>query len=135
MVNVTKKLNNASGQRDSRGRFLSGHGIGHRFQPGESGNPGGRKRDPGITPVQVEMLDKPCPYANDPKKTWRQWLAERGLIQALDKEVALEHLKDRLEGKVTQPIGGDEENPIYIINVPSEQGKRNIKRVMDGDRT
>ena len=70
-----------------------------RFQPGESGNPGGRPKDPGITAIQIEMLDKKCPY--DAKgRTWREYLAEKGLLLAVNKEGALEHLKERLEGKV-----------------------------------
>ena len=70
-----------------------------RFKPGESGNPGGRPKDPGITALQIEMLDKKCPY--DAKgRTWREYLAEKGLLLAVQKEMALEHLKERLEGKV-----------------------------------
>lgn len=103
------------------------------YKPGESGNPEGRPKDPGITATQKGMLDEVCPY--DTKgRTWRAWLAEKGLIQASERDSALEHLKERLEGKVTLPIGGDKDSPIYLINV-SKEGKDNIKRVMDGDRT
>lgn len=107
----------------------------HTWQKGESGNPGGRKKDPGITASQIEMLDKPCPYAKDPKITWREWLAEKGLLLAGYKEAALRDLKDRLEGKVTLPIGGDKENPIYMITVGSEEGKKGIERVLKGEGT
>ncbi len=37
----------------------------HTWKPGESGNPGGRHKDP--------------------KTTWRMWLAEKGLLLAGDK--------------------------------------------------
>lgn len=70
------------------------------YEPGQSGNPGGRKKDPGITPVQIEMMDKPCPYAKDPKTTWREWLAEKGLLQMADKPQAVKDYKDRVEGSV-----------------------------------
>jgi len=94
-------VENGSKQRDSSGRFLKGNDM--AFKPGESGNPGGRHKDPGITAVQIEMLDKLCPY--DAKgRTWREWLAEKGLLLASDKEAALRDLKDRLEGKVTLPV-------------------------------
>ncbi len=119
-------------QRNNKGQFIKGSG---RWKPGESGNPGGRHKDPGITAIQIEMLDKPCPYAKDPKTTWRMWLAEKGLLLAGDKEAALRDLKDRLEGKVTLPIGGDKENPIYTITVSSEGGKKDIERLLNGERT
>ncbi len=109
--------------------------IDNQWKPGESGNPGGRHKDPGITAIQIEMLDKPCPYAKDPKTTWRMWLAEKGLLLAGDKEAALRDLKDRLEGKVTLPIGGDRENPIYTITVSSEEGKKDVGRLLNGERT
>lgn len=85
------------------------------FVEGQSGNPLGRPKDRGITSVQKEMLDLPCPYAKDPKTTWRKWLAERGLVLASEKEMALEHLKERLEGKVRQDIGLEGDIPINII--------------------
>lgn len=84
----------------------------HTWKQGESGNPGGRPKDPGITKLQIEMLDKPCPYS---KGTWREWLAERGLVLASEKEMALEHLKERLEGKVKQDIGLEGDIPVNII--------------------
>jgi len=69
------------------------------YKPGQSGNPGGRPKDPGITAIQIKLLDKKCPY--DAKgRTWRDYLAEKGLLLAVNKEGALEHLKERLEGKV-----------------------------------
>jgi len=111
---------NRSKQRDSSGRFIKGNDM--EFQPGQSGNPGGKLKDPGITKSQIEMLDQPCPYAKDPKTTWRMWLAEKGLILATQKEMALEHLKERLEGKVTQPIGGDSEGlPIKLEFIPAKE--------------
>ena len=76
------------------------------WKPGQSGNPGGRPKDPGITAIQIEMLDKKCPY-DSKGRTWRDYLAERGLLLAIDKEGALEHLKERLEGKVADKIESD----------------------------
>ena len=69
------------------------------IKPGQTLNPGGRPKDPGITAIQIQMLDTKCPY--DAKgRTWREYLAEKGLLLAVNKEGALEHLKERLEGKV-----------------------------------
>ena len=89
-----------SQQRNSKGQYLKGFG---RWKPGQSGNPGGRVRDPGITPVQIEMLDMVCPYDAE-GRTWREFLALKGLLRALEKEMASENLKDRLEGKVSDKI-------------------------------
>lgn len=91
---------NRTEQRGSNGKFIKGNTVG--FQRGESGNPSGKPRDPGITKLQIEMLDKPCQYK--PSMTWREWLAERGLVLAAEKDSALEHLKERLEGKVKDEI-------------------------------
>lgn len=93
------------------------------------------KADVSITRIQRGMMGEICPYAKDPTWTWAYALAEAGMKDALIEEKARENLKDRIEGKVTLPIGGDVENPVYIINVPSEQGKQNVKRVMNGERT
>ena len=99
-------------------------------------------KDYSITRIVKEMLDQPAEErwleAEDKHKefTWRQAIAKRILIEATRGNAKVTgELLDRLEGKVTQPIGGDKENPVYIINVPSEQGKQNVKRVMNGERT
>lgn len=91
------------------------------------------KKEVSITRIQRGMMGQSCPYAIG--KTWAEWLAERGLALAAENARYYCELLDRLEGKVTLPLGGDKENPVYIINVSSEQGRDNIKRVMRGDRT
>jgi len=93
------------------------------------------KKDFSITRIQRGMMGELCPYAKDPTWTWAYALAEAGMKDALTEERTRENLKDRIEGKITQPIGGDSEHPVYIINVPSEQGKQNVKRVMSGEGT
>ncbi|KKL76446.1 hypothetical protein LCGC14_2044770 [marine sediment metagenome] len=47
----------------------------------------------------------------------------------------LKELLERTEGKVTLPIGGDKENPIYTITVSSEEGKKDVGRLLNGERT
>jgi len=81
----------------------------NKWKPGQSGNPGGRKKDPGITPVQIEMMDKVCSFDSQ-GRTWREWLAEKGLLQVANSPRAVKDYKDRVEG----PTIGDEENPIFI---------------------
>ena len=106
------------------------NGEATQWQLGQTGNPGGSS----ITFKQKMMMPETCPFDGQ-ARTWLESLAEGGMRQALTIPVALSNLQDRHEGKVTIPIGGDKENPVYIINVPSEQGKRDIERVLNGERT
>lgn len=70
-----------------------------KFKPGESGNPGGR---PKADPQVVEILTAACPKA-------AQKLVE--LIDSTDVKlarVACDSILDRVLGKATQPISGDD---------------------------
>jgi hypothetical protein len=87
----------------------------YQFKPGQSGNPAGRPKDPGITAIQKKMLDEVCPYATEPGQTWREWLAVRGLTLASERDSALEHLKERLEGKVAVEAEGKLEVTYRVI--------------------
>lgn len=92
---------NRSEQRDSKGRFIKGNDT--RWKLGQSGNPGGKHKDPGITASQIEMMDKPCPY-DSKGRTWREWLAEKGLLQIAEKPQAVKDYKDRVEGVVKDEL-------------------------------
>ena len=100
-------------QRDSRGRYVKGHDG--QWKPGQSGNPAGPPKDPGITAIQRGMLDEVCPYATVPRQTWREWLALRGLTLAGTADSAHEHLKDRLEGKVALPVKVEGEGIVVTL--------------------
>lgn len=86
--------------------------IGRPFQPGQSGNPAGRpKSRPFKDALQralkaaesdTDLLDKVA-FALVAK-------AHEGDVPAI-KEIA-----DRLDGKVTQTIAGDDENPLKLIH-------------------
>jgi len=132
MNNSPQQVNKKGDTRGLHPNSLSNleKGKATQWQKGESGNPQGQS----ITARQKEMIDKVCPF-DTKARTWLDALAEGGMRMALFQARALDNLQDRHEGKVTIPIGGDRENPVYIINVPSEQGKRDIERVMKGDRT
>ena len=96
-------------QRDDKGRLLPGHHIGHKWQPGESGNPkGGPKKELSLTMKAREMIEK------DPsilEGIVRAWL-EQGKTGDRD---ARRDLLDRFEGKVTQPIVTDGEIVIRVV--------------------
>jgi hypothetical protein len=73
-----------------------------KWQPGQSGNPGGRPKKKPVTELYEQIL-------NDPKNVA---LFERAIIKALTKGnmamvLQLKEMTDRVEGKVTQPIEAD----------------------------
>lgn len=80
-----------------------------QFEPGKSGNPGGRpKRGKIITDALVVKLRQ----AEGSKLLA---LCDKLIELALDGEVsAIKEIFDRVEGKAPQPIVGDEENPVII---------------------
>lgn len=64
------------------------------------------------------MLDLPCDAAipgADGVKTWRQLVAKAILYgSAKGQPQMVSQLLDRVEGKITQPIGGENGNPIEV---------------------
>jgi len=89
------------------------------FKKGEVRNPNGRPtKDYSITTIIKEMLDLPCDAAipgADGVKTWRQLVAKAILYgSAKGQPQMVSQLLDRVEGKITQPIGGENGNPIEV---------------------
>jgi len=83
------------------------------WKPGQSGNPKGRPPNTKyISELAREKILTPCPYA--PDKTWGEYLVERWLGQAVENPTFFKELMDRLEGKVLQPVGGEDGEPIKI---------------------
>jgi len=81
----------------------------------------GKKKDNTITSTARGMLDELCPerwlHIDDKGKglTWRQAIAKSLLAHAvMGKQGAISELLDRLEGKVTQPIGGEGGGPVIL---------------------
>ena len=75
------------------------------FKPGQSGNPKGNvPREFTITHWARQKLMEPHP--SDPSKTWAQVIAAHWVERSLTSAHYLEELLARMEGKVTQPIGG-----------------------------
>jgi len=103
----TKMTNGSTKQLNSNGnrRGMSPNSR-KNLDIGRKGN-NHAKADISVTCIQREMLGKVCPYAKDPTWTWAYALAEAGMRDALTEEKARENLKDRLEGKVTQPTSGE----------------------------
>ena len=115
-----------------------GGATGKGWLPGQSGNPGGRPRGKSITAKLRKILDSE--YTDG--KTVADHIVDTIVKEVLDPSgkygfntPLLKELLDRTEGKVTLPIGGDKENPIYTITVSSEEGKKDIERLLKGERT
>lgn len=88
--------------------------IGRPFQPGQSGNPNGR---PKSKPFK-EALQRALRAADDDEELLNA-VALALVKKAQDGDVsAIKELADRLDGKVTQPIGGDDEaGPITVQSI------------------
>jgi len=113
--------------RDSTGK-LNSNGNKRGMSPNSRKNLDlGRKhnnrtqKDYSITRIIKDMLDQPAEERwlevedKGKKFTWRQAIAKRILIESVKGNAKVtSELLDRIEGKVTQPIGGDEENPVFI---------------------
>lgn len=74
----------------------------YKWQPGQSGNPGGRPKKKPITELYEEIL-------NDPEQIA---ILRTSIVKALSKGqmamvLQLKEMTDRVEGKVTQPIEAD----------------------------
>jgi hypothetical protein len=85
--------------------------IGRPFQPGQSGNPNGR---PKSKPFK-QALQKALRAAEDDSEMMAR-IALALVTKASEGDVpAIKEIADRLDGKVTQPISGDEDGgPITI---------------------
>jgi hypothetical protein len=113
-------------QRNSR-KNRAAHLEKFKFQPGQSGNPGGRPKKI-CTDALVRQLNKRA-SPNDPKddRLMVDVWAEKLLMLALgpDPEVrALIEVADRIEGKSGQSVtlGGDPDGtPINVANLTPEQ--------------
>jgi hypothetical protein len=79
--------------------------VGRPFQPGQSGNPNGRPK----TKPFKDALRKAIETAGDDNKALKL-VAAALLAKAQEGDVpAIKEIADRLDGKVAQPISGDDE--------------------------
>jgi|SRR5215467_5021182 len=114
-------------QAESKLRSGCDPGIGKatQFQPGQSGNPGGRPKK-AITTAYTELADTPVP--GDRKgRTYAQLLAQAQFDAAIKgKTDAAREIADRIEGKPTQAISGPDSSPLaFDITVNFVDGEKN----------
>jgi hypothetical protein len=89
----------------------------HPYKKGENNQirklKDGKKPPERITDLLRTMLDDPCPQM--PGKTYRQAIAITMLNKCVEGDGRFtSDLLDRLEGKPTQPIGGEGGGPVLI---------------------
>ncbi|MCK5019558.1 MAG: hypothetical protein KAS32_21035 [Candidatus Peribacteraceae bacterium] len=106
---------------------------------GKSGNPNGRpKKNACLTSLMKELLDRDAewiaPGATPDDKTWQQMIVKALLTKAAKGDIkAIELVLDRTEGKVTQPIGGENGQPIRTeIVVSTDATKKLLTEIMKG---
>jgi hypothetical protein len=76
------------------------------WQPGQSGNPGGRPRTKLITSELERMLEQEAPTANG--RTWAAVIAEALLKKARNGDVrVIAELANRIEGEACQTVDLD----------------------------
>lgn len=89
------------------------------FQPGNTEGSKSRRAKPYADALRMASAElesgkaEECPY---PKGSLR-WIAWQQLIKAGDDTSAAKEIADRLDGKVAQPIAGDDELPPVQIGV------------------
>jgi hypothetical protein len=88
-------------RRQTEKRIVPG-GEGHRWLPGQSGNPGGRPRTGALTKACRELMEQTVP--GDPAgRTYAQAIAERLADLSLKGHLsAIRELGDRAEGRAGQ---------------------------------
>lgn len=83
------------------------------FQPGESGNPGGRPKGESFTSLLRELLDTKHKRAPN----WRAAVAAKAIDLAAKGDLdAIKWIADRTDGKVAdrQVVAGDGEHPVRV---------------------
>ena len=111
-----------AGKISSQQRKSTGKANSSRFKPGQSGNPGGRKKNELSFVNQVREVMEQVDEATG--KTRVELLAEKYVeLGEAGNVTALENLMARLHGKPEQGIklSGDEERPLHVRH--SERGK------------
>lgn len=87
-----------------------------KFQPGKSGNPGGRPKSKPfkeclLQEAELAAQGEPCKAFKGSLRWNARQLLEKGDVPAI-KEIA-----DRLDGKVTQGISGPDGGPIQTVDL------------------
>jgi hypothetical protein len=97
------------------------------FEKGQSGNPGGRAKDRPFKDALRLAINRA-----DGDKTKLARIAEALVDKAVEGDVAAAtFVADRVEGKPTQVIAGDEENPLFPVAALRDLLAAKLDRVAD----
>lgn len=88
------------------------------FQPGVSGNPGGRRKERPYRDALRKVLAEESDAAELQPKTKLEAVVRAHVTRAMAGDASsIVHIADRLDGKVPQAIvGDDDESPINVVN-------------------
>jgi len=126
----------ASAENSQKSSQKKGRGDGKRieafqFQPGQSGNPGGRPRKL-VTDAYQRVLERETIYRKK-KGTGADLLAEKMWHQAMGGKIqAAVELADRVEGKAMQAheVSGPGGGPIDIHSMSREEREKEIAALL-----
>lgn len=111
--------------RDTNGQFKRGNKLGHRFRPGESGNPGGRPKIKLISQAAREILAQPVPH-DRLGRTYAELIAVALATRASRGNVAAaSELADRSEGRPRVAVEIDQHDPLadLLAQIKKEYAK------------
>jgi hypothetical protein len=87
----------------------------HKFKPGQSGNPAGRKPGSGLTDLLRKEIEKIDP-TDENKRTYKEKIVIATMRLAIrGNAAAMREIWERMDGKVMQPIGGDLQSPVSVM--------------------
>ena len=107
---IDKPLNDKGNKRGLHPNSLKNLENGRRPWHNEKGRP---KKDVSLTSLLKVEIEK-IPPEEKQGKTWRQILVLAWLRGAMTNSTLLSLLLERLEGKVVQPVAGEDGKPIVI---------------------
>lgn len=115
MAKKTKNRKSPENRGTSRGRENLRLGVKFRWQPGQSGNPGGRPKFAEMSKACRDILSQPMP--KDKSRTFAMGIARKLADMAIHGNVAAaSELADRSEGRPRQALDINErENPLLQL--------------------
>jgi hypothetical protein len=103
--------------------FGKGNKLGTKFQPGKSGNPGGRPKKLPITEIYQRIAESGA-GKKDIEDAVRSVINGKRMATVL----LLREMAERIEGKVVQPVEGDIEVRVTLAEAVKKARERAAKK-------